>query len=276
MNDDQRVTVLMRGSEGEDVRQVHAYLKRFGYLPSGRFSDLKGWRPAVEKDVPDPSVYDEVLEQAVVLYQSQNALEPDGVVGPKTLTRMRAHRCGNPDVIPSNGPQPFVISGSRWPTKGLRYSFDNTGVDLTEAQVRAVLRDAFDRWQQASPLTFTEVASDAQAEMRIGWFDGEHGDSNPFDDAGTFEGNVLAHCFFPPPGGGGFAGDCHFDEHEVWSLDLPPTGIDLLTVAIHELGHGLGLHHSAEETAVMFASYEGPRRQLTTDDVNGIQAIYGT
>jgi Matrixin/Putative peptidoglycan binding domain len=271
---DLHVKEMTRGTEGEDVRRVHDYLKRFGYLPSERFADVKGWRPAVEKDVADPNVFDELMEEAVVLYQAQNALKPDGVVGPKTIARMRERRCGNPDVVTRDGPQPFVLSGSRWTTNELRYSFDNTGVDLTEAEVGAALRGAFDRWEQASPLTFTEVAAGASAETRIGWFTRDHGDANPFDDAGSLAGNVLAHCFYPPPRGGSFPGDCHFDEHEEWSL-TPPTGIDLLTVAIHELGHGLGLDHSNVRSAVMFASYGGPRRELNSDDVNGIRAIYG-
>jgi len=138
------------------------------------------------------------------------------------------------------------------------------------------LRDAFRRWAQVTPLTFTEVQPGAEAEMRIGWFSRDHGDANPFDDAGSLAGNVLAHCFYPPPRGGPFAGDCHFDEHEEWSISLPATGIDLLSVAIHELGHGLGLDHSRERAAVMFASYAGPRRELSPDDVDGIRAIYGS
>jgi hypothetical protein len=86
---------------------------------------------------------------------------------------------------------------------------------------------------------------------------------------------VLAHCFYPPPNGGAIAGDCHFDEAETWSVNLPPSGIDLPTVALHELGHGLGLAHSNVPSAVMYAYYGGPRRELTDDDIQGIQSIYG-
>lgn len=75
--------------------------------------------------------------------------------------------------------------------------------------------------------------------------------------------------------GGGLAGDCHFDEGESWSVNRPATGTDLATVALHELGHGLGLDHSDVTTAVMYAYYEGERRELTDDDISGIQSIYG-
>ena len=58
--------------------------------------------------------------------------------------------------------------------------------------------------------------------------------------AGT---NTLAHAYYPPPNGDGLAGDGHFDNGNTW--DVSPSGgaIDLLEVAVHELGHSLGLGH---------------------------------
>jgi hypothetical protein len=49
-----------------------------------------------------------------------------------------------------------------------------------------------------------------------------------------------------------------------------------LTVAIHEFGHALGMAHSQIDTADMYASYHGADQSLTSDDVAGIQSIYGT
>ena len=58
-------------------------------------------------------------------------------------------------------------------------------------------------------------------------------------------------------------------------MNTPPSGIDLATVALSRLGHGLGLAHSNVSSAVMYAYYGGPRRELTDDDIQGIQSIYG-
>ena len=49
----------------------------------------------------------------------------------------------------------------------------------------------------------------------------------------------------------------------------------LLNVAIHEIGHLLGLSHSQEQEAIMFAFYSPDRASLAQDDIDGIRALYG-
>jgi hypothetical protein len=49
---------------------------------------------------------------------------------------------------------------------------------------------------------------------------------------------------------------------------------DLQTVYLHELGHGLGLGHSSDTQAVMYAYYTGAHCQLAQDDVDGVSALY--
>jgi predicted Zn-dependent protease len=183
---------------------------------------------------------------------------------------MNRPRCGVPDHVNDLGE--FVTVGKKWPSSNVTYSHTNFSPDLTEAEIRTSIAGALDRWAAVARLNFTETTT---GDIRVGFFAGDHGDGTPFDGNGTAAGNVLAHCFYPPPNGGDIAGDCHFDEAEAWSTNLPPTGVDLPTVALHELGHGLGLDHSAVDNSVMFAFYGGARRELTDDDVAGIQSIYG-
>jgi hypothetical protein len=59
-------------------------------------------------------------------------------------------------------------------------------------------------------------------------------------------------------------------------LDSAPIGgwYDLETVLLHELGHALGLDHSATTDSVMYAGYLGVRRALALDDVYGVTILY--
>jgi acylphosphatase len=260
-----------RGDSGDDVRRAHAYLKRFGYLPNTELGRaFTNWRPASAFDSEQDDEYDDNLEMAVTLFQRAYGLEETGEVDDATLELMSQPRCGFPDVATSEGLASFVAQGNRWPGPNVTYRHVNFTGDLSQAEVRSALRGAFDLWAAHIPLSFSEAAT---ADIEIGFFAGNHGDgaTNAFDGpSGT-----LAHCYYPPPNGGAIAGDCHFDEAETWSVNSPPSGIDLPTVALHELGHGLGLNHSNEKSAVMYAYYGGPRRELTADDIAGIQAVYG-
>jgi hypothetical protein len=57
-----------------------------------------------------------------------------------------------------------------------------------------------------------------------------------------------------------------------------PDWMDLQGIAAHEFGHALGLDHTSDPAATMFAYLPGAGnwlRTIETDDVNGLHAIYG-
>ena len=51
--------------------------------------------------------------------------------------------------------------------------------------------------------------------------------------------------------------------------------MDLFAVALHEIGHNLGLDHSNVENSIMFPNYSTGSNGLQKDDIDGIQSLYG-
>ena len=49
-----------------------------------------------------------------------------------------------------------------------------------------------------------------------------------------------------------------------------------MTVAIHELGHALGMGHSTDSAAAMYPAYTTTKQAVTADDIGGIRTIYNS
>ncbi|HYI46880.1 MAG TPA: matrixin family metalloprotease [Allosphingosinicella sp.] len=265
-----------------NVGPTEDYLRQFGYLQSENLQHFGPAALSMATALPEASGEDdETLRGGLRRFQAFNNLPVTGELDEATLRKMSLPRCGFPDVTAAalSSPDPaaapdvaeFVAQGSRWNNNALTYGFQNFTADLTQAQTRAAIQQAFNLWAAVTPLTFTEVPVASTPDIVIRFVSGNHGDGNNFDGPG----GVLAHAYYPPPGGGPLAGDSHFDDSETWSVNLPPTGTDLVSVAAHEFGHALGLAHSNVAGALMAPFYTGAHRQLEADDIAGIQSIYG-
>lgn len=69
----------------------------------------------------------------------------------------------------------------------------------------------------------------------------------------------------------------HFDDDELWSDDPAnenEDSTDLFAVAVHEIGHALGLSHSTVKASVMYPYYQVPVEKLHPDDILGMQELY--
>ncbi|XP_059564024.1 interstitial collagenase [Myotis daubentonii] len=234
----------------EDAEQtVQQYLEKF--------YDLKSDGEQIGRNRKSSLVVDK-LKQMQEFFGLKVTGKPDA----ETLEVMKQARCGVPDVAP------FVLTegNPRWEHTNLTYRIENYTPDLSRVDVDHAIQKAFQLWSAVTPLTFSKV-SEGQADILISFVRGDHHDNSPFDGPGE----ILAHAFQPGPRIGG---DVHFDEDETWTKDF--RNYNLYHVAAHELGHSLGLSHSTDIGALMFPSYSfSGDLQLSQDDIDGIQTIYG-
>lgn len=254
-----------RSRSKKKINQLQSYLKHYGYLQDKNPLALvtRGIIPSPPKATAGK--FDEVLEDALKSYQTFHGLPPTGELDEATALEMDLPRCGCPDRPGPSGPSPF-LAVTRWPRNKLTYRFDSFSAKVTETEAKAALASAFFIWSTAAQIDFEEVNS-GSADFKITFHDPQAG--SPIENPGV--GGVLAQAFFPNDG------RIQFDDGEPWSVASPPPrgSTDLITVAAHEIGHALGLDHSSVRGALMFPTYSGPQRALSSDDRQGIRFLYG-
>ena len=64
-------------------------------------------------------------------------------------------------------------------------------------------------------------------------------------------------------------------DNAAWAPATPHAGVDLVTLALHDVGHALGLDHSSYPECVMYAYFTDARRTLARGDIAAIQLLYG-
>ena len=143
------------------------------------------------------------------------------------------------------------------------------------------VRRAMAEWSRHAALKFTETGQRRlRQSIDIDWMPARHaeaGNSWTGNNDPDFSPNVLAHAFYPDAQEP-YAGDVHFNGElfrwHIGGATYESSG-NVFDVALHELGHSLGLAHTSDPNAVMYA-YLGGRTftGLTGDDIAAIQTIY--
>ena len=169
--------------------------------------------------------------------------------------------------------QSIPTYGNGWDGPGLsaatvQYVFSQMTRQLDPNAAQAEIERAMAQWANAVQVTWKPGTSATGSQtVNILFATGSHGDGFPFDGPG----GVLAHTFYPaPPNPEPIAGDMHFDDSETWKIGA---NTDLFSVALHELGHSLGLGHSDNPSAVMYPYYK-MATTLSPLDVSAAQTMY--
>jgi hypothetical protein len=166
--------------------------------------------------------------------------------------------------------QIFPTYGPGWDGPGLgaatvSYVFSKITAQLPSLAAQTEIERAMAQWAAVVKITWQPGSNPVGPRtVNILWATYDHGDGFPFDGPG----GVLAHTFYPsPPNPEPLAGDMHFDDSEGWHIG---TNTDLYSVALHELGHALGLGHSDNPEAVMYPYY---KTQTTLSDLDKVAVL---
>ncbi|KAG8579635.1 hypothetical protein GDO81_010981 [Engystomops pustulosus] len=195
-------------------------------------------------------------------HDSSNTENPRGKrsVLSKLVGHFRRKR-DNRHAVENDNPLSFSKRTLKWRLMGEGYS-----MQLTIEQQRRILNTAFRMWSEVIPLQFEEDLTGEDIDIRVGFGTGQHlGCSQAFDGVGQ----QFAHAWY--------LGDIHFDDDEHFVGPSSEQGISLLKVAVHEIGHALGLPHINRQGSVMQPNYtpQGKHFELDWEDRKTVQKKYG-
>jgi hypothetical protein len=261
---------LAPGGQDPAVVEVQHFLKRFGYFDFGA--------GAVES-APENGTLDEVTLRALVEFQMRYDVGTPGMLDAPTRDFMAAPRCGMPDLL--GRPTLRFATVCAWDRRNLSYQFGTAGAamittDVSQGVAINAIRRALATWVGAGVgLTFRVLTGEFafDADIRIEW-------RQAADPDFSMVGNVVAHADYPPSCSvvtTDYPKPLHFDDGETWVDGAVPGGLDIESVALHELGHLLGLDHSTVAGTVMWPTVytNFTLRALQADDLAGIRALYG-
>lgn len=143
------------------------------------------------------------------------------------------------------------------------WALDSTVPAAFQADIQA----AFSDWSAHANIRFQQVAVSTGANVNF--------------SVRSIDGldNILGQTDYSYSGSSFASAKIAFDSGEGWHAAggrvVSTDGVNLFVVALHEIGHAIGLDHYNAAPAVMNAYLNTSVTDLSASDIAGIQALYG-
>ncbi|GAA4486783.1 beta strand repeat-containing protein [Gluconacetobacter asukensis] len=250
-----------------DAESGGAYTYTTTYVTSYTYTVFYGLDAGVTKPV-----------NAIGQYDLSHGLSADAADMAWSLDE-QAIRAGTGDpgaVAPS-----LLVGGLVDSHHPVTWSFSETaprGIPLyggtIQGAYQAAVEQALDTWSKASGIDFEQVSDSASSDIRIGWGNldttntGVAGVTLLRASAGTLRPGTMIELETPlqdpltqtSPGAFTYAG----------------SSVGLEQLALHEIGHALGLAESASPTSIMYPLLGTHNITLNTSDMSDIAVLYHT
>ena len=170
-----------------------------------------------------------------------------------------------------------VYEGASWADKTITWSFASASSGfsdaITNAKEQAAVEQAFQAWAKASGLNFDEVAAGTSSDIEVG-----------FSDLNTASTNEIGLTKYSSQGGVLTGAQVELEDpnqaplttNESGQLSYANTNAAFEQVALHEIGHALGLADTDIAGSIMNAVLGTSNQNLGANDVSNIQSLYGT
>lgn len=171
---------------------------------------------------------------------------------------------------------PIQTEGKIIPIGGKIYwHLANFTPDMDKYKVILAFEKAFALWQtyfNRFNIKFESTSDVNQSQITIHFKN--NGDR---DLPSPFQEGVLAYAYLAQNNKAlGLEGDMFFNDLYNWGEMHSPGSIFLLKVAVHEMGHSFGLHHSEFIEDIMYPQYQPNDSVIfTPDTIEGIVDLYG-
>lgn len=153
-----------------------------------------------------------------------------------------------------------------WSNEGLGAL--STGAGTSTADLNASLASAFQRWEDVSAIDFEQVASGGNISVSTAAFSGLTAGLAGISSIGLASDPDRIT-----------SASIDFDSSSrIWTDQNAAGQTNFYTIALHEIGHTLGLNHplSDDPSQIMNATISGSITDLSNTDIAGAQFIYGT